>query len=86
MLVNLVLGLFNLLPIPPLDGGRVLVGLLPEQLAHSWAGLERYGLMIVLICILVLPYVLGINPIQDALEVVVPKALRLAFWLAGYHE
>jgi Zn-dependent protease len=86
MLVNMVLGLFNLLPIPPLDGGRVVVGLLPEQLARSWAGLERYGLIIVLVCILVLPNVLGINPIGDALDVILPKAFRLAFWLAGYHE
>jgi Zn-dependent protease len=86
MLVNMVLGLFNLLPIPPLDGGRVVVGLLPEDLARSWAGLERYGLIIVLICILVLPNVFGINPIGDVLETILPKAFRLAFWLAGYHE
>ena len=86
MLVNMVLGLFNLLPIPPLDGGRVVVGLLPEQLARSWAGLERYGLLIVLFCIFILPAVFGINPINDALETVLPGAFRLAFWLAGYHE
>jgi Zn-dependent protease len=86
MLVNMVLGLFNLLPIPPLDGGRVVVGLLPEDLARSWAGLERYGLIIVLVVILVLPNVFGINPIADVLETILPKAFRLAFWLAGYHE
>jgi len=86
MLVNMVLGLFNLLPIPPLDGGRVVVGLLPEHLARSWAGLERYGLIIVLVAILVLPNVFGINPINDALDIILPKAFHLAFWLAGYHE
>jgi Zn-dependent protease len=86
MLINMVLGLFNLLPIPPLDGGRVVVGLLPEQLARSWAGLERYGLIIVLVFILVLPNVFHINPIGDALETVLPWAFRLIFWLAGYHE
>jgi Zn-dependent protease len=84
--VNLVLGLFNLLPIPPLDGGRVIVGLLPEQLARSWAQLERYGLMIVLLFILVLPYVFHINPINDAFEVILPKAFHLVFFLAGFHE
>jgi Zn-dependent protease len=86
MLVNMVLGLFNLLPILPLDGGRIVAGLLPERLAQSWSGLERYGLMIVLVCILVLPNVFGINPIGDVLDTVLPKAFRLAFFLAGYHE
>jgi Zn-dependent protease len=86
LLVNLVLGLFNLLPIPPLDGGRVVAGLLPEQLALSWARLERYGLIIVLVFILVLPQVFGINPINEALEVVLPRALHIIGWLAGYHE
>jgi Zn-dependent protease len=85
MLVNMVLGLFNLLPIPPLDGGRVMVGILPENLARSWAGLERYGLLIVLALILVLPNVFGINPVNDVLETVLPRAFRLAFWMAGYH-
>jgi Zn-dependent protease len=86
LVINLILGLFNLLPIPPLDGGRVVVGLLPEQLARSWAGLERYGLIIILVFILVLPQVFGINPINDAFEVVLPWALRIIGWLAGYHE
>lgn len=85
MLVNMVLGLFNLLPIPPLDGGRVVVGLLPEKLALAWAGLERYGLLIVLLAILVLPGLFGINPVNDALNAILPKAFDLAFWLAGYH-
>ena len=40
MLSNIVLGLFNLLPIPPLDGGRIAVGLLPLGLARIWARLE----------------------------------------------
>jgi Zn-dependent protease len=83
ILVNMVLGLFNLLPIPPLDGGRVLVGLLPEQLARSWARLERFGLLIVLAVILVLPNVFGIDPIGGMLNKTV---LPIALWLAGYHE
>ncbi len=48
MAVNIVLGLFNLLPILPLDGGRVVAGLMPEPLARSWARTERFGLLIVL--------------------------------------
>jgi len=47
VLINLILGLFNLLPVPPLDGGRIAVGLLPESLAYKYARLERYGFLIV---------------------------------------
>ncbi len=48
VLVNLVMFAFNLLPVPPLDGGRVLVGLLPLQLARPLARLEPYGFFIVI--------------------------------------
>jgi Zn-dependent protease len=86
LLVNLVLGLFNLLPIPPLDGGRVVVGILPEKLARTWAGLERYGLIIVIIFILILPQVFGVSPVSEALDIVLPWAFHIVRWLAGYHE
>lgn len=47
LLINLALGLFNLIPIPPLDGGRIAVGLLPINLARLLARLEPYGIPIV---------------------------------------
>ncbi len=83
MLSNLVLGLFNLLPIPPLDGGRIAVGLLPLQLAKVWAQVERAGILVVLLVVFILPRVIGFDPVGQALGEILPWAFRTAFWLAG---
>ena len=48
VLINLVLGTFNLLPIPPLDGSRILTGLLPFPLARGMAALEPWGISLLL--------------------------------------
>lgn len=52
VLVNLVMFAFNMFPLPPLDGGRILVGLLPNQLAFTVSRVEPYGFFIVLALVL----------------------------------
>jgi Zn-dependent protease len=51
VMFNLVLLVVNLIPIPPLDGGRIMVGLLPQGFAMQLARLERFGMLIVLLLI-----------------------------------
>ncbi len=82
ILANLVLGLFNLLPIPPLDGGRIVAGLLPAPLAAPFMQLERWGILLVLLAVFILPRLIeGFDPVGWALTAVVAEAYELVLRL-----
>ncbi|OYV39526.1 MAG: site-2 protease family protein [Rhodospirillales bacterium 20-64-7] len=89
ILINLTLGIFNLLPIPPLDGGRILVGILPMRLAVFVARGEKLGIVAVLLILFVLPVTLAqfgiqFSPFNDVMSVLLPWALHKVMLITGH--
>ena len=67
MFLNALLAVFNMLPIPPLDGGRILIELLPTRLGIELRRLERYGILLVLGLFVLVPVAAGLLGMNDEL-------------------
>ena len=81
ILINIFLAVFNLLPVPPFDGGHVVQGLLPPAAARRFSHVGRYALLVLVILLLVLP---AISPSLNVVgRVVTPIVMAVARFMLG---
>ena len=75
IVLNVVLAVFNLVPIHPLDGFKIVAGILPEEYARQWAELEGYGMIFLIV--LILPLGGGASPISQLISPVINVLLSI---------
>jgi Zn-dependent protease len=82
LLINIFLAVFNLLPVPPFDGGHVVEGLLPEPAARRFASVGRYSLLVMVVLLLVLPQ-FGLDIVGHIVSPLVEAIARLFLGIFG---
>jgi Zn-dependent protease len=68
IIIDVVLAVFNLLPIPPLDGSKILMGLLPEEAADNYAKIAPYGMLIIIVLLVMNVFSMILMPVLAGLE------------------
>ncbi len=78
--LNVILGVFNLLPLPPLDGYNVALGILPDDMSNAFQRLNRYGLGPLFLVLFAIPLLTSYNPLADIMG---PPVIRLVEFFTG---
>ncbi len=74
-MMNVVLAIFNLVPIHPLDGFKIVGGILPPEYAHQWKELEPYGMIFLIF--MIFPFFGGVAPIHQLINPAISVLLKL---------